>query len=1072
MSVNIEYAISPEAVIRALRQMNEAQEAWEKGGVAANEQVSRAFERTSDLLVRANDKHMKSVDRIIMSVQRQAEAYGMPQWQRIIQQRDELIKKFAGEEDVIRRLTAAYDPLIQKARQAAQVMESGGGGGSSFNFRYAFFGVKDLAEGRTKFALAEIANELVSIGGKALVIGGVTAAVVGIGVAAFETRERLERLAEAPKLVHNEFARVADQARLANDELRLTNDRLENAIAKLSHKPENGLKVAIDEAAVAADHLAAKMDSALSSFAKLAKESAPGMLDTLTGRAAGQKDILELIQGKTGFGGLKGDLYDITRAGGNPTAVLDTYRGRVQQLLNYSLYSQGMQQDRFNPNRADLRDLARVYGGSYSTADQSTRIEVLRALVSQINDLAQGYQLEQRNAGLNAVKDRLENRTEAEKKLDELRRTGQSGYVIGTGTDATVVSGTQYLQDIEKARVRRAPSLFGPRELSPEVQAQVGQFSNIGNATLPGGMQVVNGELVFVSPGSQRQVQGGQDAFSEARLKAVGAGYDQQRRQQDAQRLQALQIEAQYTEKIIDLRKGPGGELAAARQIAGIRQKALDEEYRVTGDIAKYREGSLRNELELQTQMAELQKRQHDEIAKTSEGLYHTLFTNPGGFGRQLSTTMRNAAFHPIEQRLGNLTANFLQPIIGTAGGDPIKVSTDLNTQATMANTAALYAHANAIAGGVGPGIGTSLYSAGGPSFSAGGGTVDYTGGLGAMSFPGAGNVLFGGGAAASGGGGILGGLSRILGGPGGTSGFAGQIGQGGVASIPGWASGGFKNIFSGATFGHAGLMGNLAGYGGTYSGTANGGGQVAALSTGPFQGTALGSLAAGGGLALAEHGLLGDARGSLSGVAQGALGGFLVAGPIGAAVGAAIGFGEMIAGVEPEWKKIIRVVRQQYGVGINKQTANQIIAIAKQSYGGNDEVAVRSPEVRQMLGLYAAGTGQAGKFAGMSSLTPHGASFVESGGALFQQATYQYGNQFVQSSSLPTYGGGSPGVYPGGAPLQIALNIGSASAGKFMDGEYVTPENVSNRFSAALESSMGRLNTAMTFAQPGAIVS
>ncbi len=36
---------------------------------------------------------------------------------------------------------------------------------AGFNVRYAFLGVKDLMEGRTRFAIAEAANELIRMGG-------------------------------------------------------------------------------------------------------------------------------------------------------------------------------------------------------------------------------------------------------------------------------------------------------------------------------------------------------------------------------------------------------------------------------------------------------------------------------------------------------------------------------------------------------------------------------------------------------------------------------------------------------------------------------------------------------------------------------------------------------------------------------------------------------------------------------------------------------------------------------------------------------------------------------------------
>ena len=63
-----------------------------------------------------------------------------------------------------------------------------------------------------------------------------------------EFHENLEKLREAPEQIQAEFARLTGATKAANDEMRVTNDRLENAIAKLEHRPQNNLKLAIDEA--------------------------------------------------------------------------------------------------------------------------------------------------------------------------------------------------------------------------------------------------------------------------------------------------------------------------------------------------------------------------------------------------------------------------------------------------------------------------------------------------------------------------------------------------------------------------------------------------------------------------------------------------------------------------------------------------------------------------------------------------------------------------------------------------------------------------------------------------------
>jgi hypothetical protein len=273
---------------------------------------------------------------------------------------------------------------------------------------------------------------------------------------------------------------------------------------------------------------------------------------------------------------------------------------------------------------------------------------------------------------------------------------------------------------------------------------------------------------------------------------------------------------------------------------------------------------------------------------------------------------------------------------------------------------------------------------------------------------------------------------------------------------------------WSGGTWGSTGstMSGTFSGYGS---------GQLSALAKGPAAGTPLGGLAGGVGVSLAEAGLLGERRGTLGGVGEAAVGGFLVAGPIGAAVGAAIGLGEMAAGVESPRREAQRLVKQTYGITINNATADQIVDIANRSYAQHVSLAVRSPEVRHMLGLYAAGTGQASQFQ-QGAGEAHGASLVESGGRLQQQATYQYGQAYTYASNLPVYGGISPtqtlGAPGGNIPLQLSLNVGGTDAAKFMTGQVVTPDVISQQYASAMYSSSGRVGQSLMMSEPGAIVS
>jgi hypothetical protein len=316
---------------------------------------------------------------------------------------------------------------------------------------------------------------------------------------------------------------------------------------------------------------------------------------------------------------------------------------------------------------------------------------------------------------------------------------------------------------------------------------------------------------------------------------------------------------------------------------------------------------------------------------------------------------------------------------------------------------------------------------------------------------------------------GLLGIGARSLGGFGG-----GTAGRAGTGNLIGGFTGILKNFKGGlGGFTRGPGKGDMAG--GNGLDTSDSPGKITGVNG--MAGAAL----SGGGMMLAQAGLLGNNRGTVGGMFEGMAGGAMVGmqqgGPIGAAIGAGVGLTigavELVGGMVSPRTKAKRLVQQIYHISINNSTADQIVAIANQSYAKNVQLAVSSPEVRHMLGLYAAGTGQASKFpAGFNEA--HGASLVESGGVLSQQATYQYGNTYSYNSSLPIYGGQSTQTLgaPGGNTMSLSLNIGGQDAAKFMQGNVVSPDVISTQYSAAMQGSNGRVPQALMMSEPGSIAS
>jgi hypothetical protein len=246
--------------------------------------------------------------------------------------------------------------------------------------------------------------------------------------------------------------------------------------------------------------------------------------------------------------------------------------------------------------------------------------------------------------------------------------------------------------------------------------------------------------------------------------------------------------------------------------------------------------------------------------------------------------------------------------------------------------------------------------------------------------------------------------------------------------------------------------------------------------------------LALAGGSMLATSGLFGTNRGTGLGIAEsgfgGAMAGFgignmimpgvggLIGGAIGGVAGLGAGIGEKLAGDLSPREQAKNLVSSTYHISISNPMADQIASIASSKYGGMVGAAVRSPEVRQMLGVYAAGTGQGSHFP-MSTNTPYGGGVTESGGKMYQTPVYEYGVAHSYQSSLPVYGGNPGGSLPspGGGSTYLSMNVSGKDAANFMTGEYVTPNFVQSQATAAWNGSNGRTDNAMLFGEAGSIV-
>jgi hypothetical protein len=214
---------------------------------------------------------------------------------------------------------------------------------------------------------------------------------------------------------------------------------------------------------------------------------------------------------------------------------------------------------------------------------------------------------------------------------------------------------------------------------------------------------------------------------------------------------------------------------------------------------------------------------------------------------------------------------------------------------------------------------------------------------------------------------------------------------------------------------------------------------------------------------------LMGLQRGGVSGLAMttagGAMVGFKYGGPLGAAIGAGIG---AVAGlvrlfVKGAQEKAREKIKATYGVDIReKNILAEIVNIAKQGFGGNLDMAIRSQQIRDLVELYALSTGQS--TAGLPA-TVRPVSLLQQGGSLFQSSSGGLVLDRIGSGAAPS------------AAAPTVINITVPGAKEFFEKETVrvvveNPRAVQSAAMTATKASAGRREMTGLQLSPGLILS
>jgi hypothetical protein len=168
------------------------------------------------------------------------------------------------------------------------------------------------------------------------VVGGI--AFLGLmGKLGSEVYKFFNELQDAPEKASAAWNNLLSPIKTSVDELDLANAKLERDIAKLEGKRENGLKIALAEAKVEADHLFDSLEKDLSAMNKLLSEQSAGALQKLlttgspfdSGTSAALKHVLG---GDSSLGGFYAEIQKLRNEESKQLDSIKTVKPQTSEL--------------------------------------------------------------------------------------------------------------------------------------------------------------------------------------------------------------------------------------------------------------------------------------------------------------------------------------------------------------------------------------------------------------------------------------------------------------------------------------------------------------------------------------------------------------------------------------------------------------------------------------------------------------------------------------------------------------------------------------------------------------------
>jgi hypothetical protein len=410
--------------------------------------------------------------------------------------------------------------------------------------------------------------------------------------------ELFEGAGKGGSVIHAAFADLIQAGRQTNDELQLSNDKLANEIAKIEHRPQNGLKEALDEARVAADKLQTSLAKDLKTIQEIFTANKVGFARQIIGEA-GTEDIEERLRA------FQVRVATITEKG-NQSIQVATNTPEVGGVALFSVEaSQALKRAAQTKLNTELTkeystEVARLQNllksavappGGYAV-DKSARIALLEGEIASLQEQAKGIGLGSINANLKGDKDSAQQPASSREKY------------LKSQAESDIFWRDQHERQLKDAQAQRDAELRG----TVEFNAKMLEVSERGAKDLAEQQQ--RWKKINIDAKDQRVTQSKIDVPLAARTGEAFAGPDELKKVgiltvdmrkaaiAEDQRLlnmaelmnvplgTQLQLREEILQKQIDLKAAQGQSVSAELQALDALQAQMDRMHQKAAGIA------------------------------------------------------------------------------------------------------------------------------------------------------------------------------------------------------------------------------------------------------------------------------------------------------------------------------------------------------------------------------------------------------------------------------------------------------------------------------------------------------